>query len=157
MSPEQADGHPATAASDVFAPGSIAYEMLTGRQAFAGDNVLQVLGRIRDVRPEALAADTPEPFASPLRELLVADPAAPPFRWPKWRNDLPFPNSHRRQPGRLRKAAFRCPRRTDGRGNRVNQVAAEQEVIVGELGELVGHGVAGLVCGTISATASASR
>lgn len=74
MSPEQADGHPATAASDVFALGSIAYEMLTGRQAFAGDNVLQVLGRIRDVDPEALAADAPEPFASLLGELLVADP-----------------------------------------------------------------------------------
>ncbi|HEV7221353.1 MAG TPA: protein kinase, partial [Pirellulales bacterium] len=74
MAPEQADGRPASAASDVFALGSMLYEMLTGRQAFAGDNVLQVLGRIRDVEPEALAADLPEPFASLLRELLVADP-----------------------------------------------------------------------------------
>jgi len=73
MAPEQADGHPSTAASDVFALGSMLYEMLTGRQAFGGDNVLQVLGRIRDADPEILAAEAPEPFASLLRELLIPD------------------------------------------------------------------------------------
>ena len=74
MSPEQADGQPSTSASDVFALGLILYEMLAGRRAFAGDNLLEVLGRVRDVEPEALAADISEPFASLLREMLVADP-----------------------------------------------------------------------------------
>jgi len=73
MAPEQADGRPSTAASDVFALGLILYEMLTGRRAFAGDNLLEVLGRVRDVEPEALAADVSEPFASLLREMLVPD------------------------------------------------------------------------------------
>lgn len=75
MSPEQADGEPAVAASDVFSLGSILFEMLTGRQAFSGANVLQVLGEIRDVDPEALAAEVPEPFGDLLREMLLRDPA----------------------------------------------------------------------------------
>ena len=74
MSPEQADGGPSTPASDVFALGLILYEMLAGRRAFAGDNLLEVLGRVRDVDPLALAADVPEPFARLICELLIADP-----------------------------------------------------------------------------------
>lgn len=73
-SSEQADGGPSTPASDVFALGLIFYEMLAGRRAFAGDNLLEVLGRVHDVDPRALAADVPEPFAPLLCELLIADP-----------------------------------------------------------------------------------
>ncbi|MEX2560136.1 MAG: redoxin domain-containing protein [Pirellulales bacterium] len=74
MSPEQADGQPPTAASDVFSLGAILYEMLTGRRAFAGDNVLRVLSRIRSVDAKSLAADVDEPFSSLLREALVREP-----------------------------------------------------------------------------------
>ncbi len=73
MSPEQAGGYAPTAASDVFALGAILYEMLTGKQAFSGANVLQTLRSIRDVVPERLAADVAEPFASLLAEMLVRD------------------------------------------------------------------------------------
>jgi tetratricopeptide (TPR) repeat protein len=38
MAPEQATGQPATVQSDIFAFGSIVYEMLTGRRAFEGEN-----------------------------------------------------------------------------------------------------------------------
>lgn len=73
MSPEQAGGFPPTAASDVFALGAILYEMLTGKQAFSGVNVLQTLRRIREVVPEILAGDVAEPFGSLLAEMLVRD------------------------------------------------------------------------------------
>ena len=73
MAPEQADGRTSTAASDVFSFGLMLYEMLTGRRAFAGDNLLEVLARVRDVDPQALAADACEPFASLLREMLVPE------------------------------------------------------------------------------------
>ncbi len=74
MSPEQADGRAATAASDVFALGAIVFEMLTGRQAFHGDSILQVLAQIREVDPAAMAAQLPEPFARLCREMLIPDP-----------------------------------------------------------------------------------
>ena len=38
MAPEQLEGRPADARSDIFAYGAVVYEMLTGRKAFAGDS-----------------------------------------------------------------------------------------------------------------------
>ncbi|MBI4168407.1 MAG: protein kinase [Acidobacteria bacterium] len=75
MSPEQALGEPATTASDVFAFGVVLYEMLTGRRAFVGENILQVFSRIRAVDPGLYAAEVPQPFSRVLRLALVRDPA----------------------------------------------------------------------------------
>jgi alkyl hydroperoxide reductase subunit AhpC len=74
MSPEQARGEIATAASDVFALGAILFELLTGSKAFPGANLLQVLARIRAVDPGQLAARVPKPFAELLPLLLAPDP-----------------------------------------------------------------------------------
>jgi alkyl hydroperoxide reductase subunit AhpC len=73
MSPEQSRGEPVTANSDVFSLGAVLYEMVTGKQAFAGDNVLRVLDLIRNVDSYQLAAEAPEPFRTILREALVRD------------------------------------------------------------------------------------
>src|SRR5262245_41342823 len=43
MSPEQANGLAADARSDIFAFGSVLYEMLAGRQAFQGKTISEVL------------------------------------------------------------------------------------------------------------------
>jgi len=75
MSPEQSRGQPAGPASDVFALGLILYELLTGRRALAGANLMDVLRQLDRLDPEEYAAGAPEPFAGVLRETLVNDPA----------------------------------------------------------------------------------
>jgi len=52
MSPEQARGQAADARSDVFSFGCVLYEMLTGRQAFQGDNVSDVLASVLKTEPD---------------------------------------------------------------------------------------------------------
>ncbi len=73
MSPEQSRGEPATAPSDVFSLGAVLYEMLTGKKAFTGDNILQALDQIRNVQPDRYAAEVPAPFADILRRTFVRD------------------------------------------------------------------------------------
>ena len=45
MSPEQAQGQPADARSDIFSFGLVLYEMLSGRRAFSGDSTPAVMDR----------------------------------------------------------------------------------------------------------------
>src|SRR5688500_1480427 len=68
MSPEQARGQPAGHQADVWAFGVVLYEMLTGKQAFTGESITDVLGGIVRVDPDwtALPERTP-----PLVRLLL--------------------------------------------------------------------------------------
>lgn len=49
MSPEQAKGLPADHRTDIFAFGCVRFEMLTGRMAFGGDSVPEILASV--IRP----------------------------------------------------------------------------------------------------------
>ncbi len=51
MSPEQAQGQPVDARSDIFSFGLVLYEMLSGRRAFSGDNSLAILSAIQKLEP----------------------------------------------------------------------------------------------------------
>lgn len=52
LSPEQAEGHPATEASDVYALGIVLYECLAGRRPFTRDTPIQVaLAHLREDVP----------------------------------------------------------------------------------------------------------
>ena len=63
MSPEQARGQPADKRSDVWAFGCVLDEMLTGRRAFEGKDVAEILGAVLKTEPDwtRLRADTPPP------------------------------------------------------------------------------------------------
>ena len=51
MSPEQAKGFAADPRSDVFSFGCVLYEMLTGKQAFAGDTASDILASVLKTEP----------------------------------------------------------------------------------------------------------
>ena len=77
MSPEQAKGRTADTQSDVWAFGCVLYEMLTGRAAFAGETVSEVLSEILKSEPDwqCLPPETPDGIRRVLRRCLQKDPA----------------------------------------------------------------------------------
>jgi serine/threonine protein kinase/Tol biopolymer transport system component len=52
MSPEQARGLPVDARSDIFSFGCVLFEMLTGRRAFAGDTLSDILASVLKNEPD---------------------------------------------------------------------------------------------------------
>jgi len=55
MSPEQAEGKPVDARSDIFSFGSVLYEMLTGQRAFQGETMASTLAAILREEPKPLS------------------------------------------------------------------------------------------------------
>lgn len=79
ISPEQATGAVATPSSDVYALGVVAYQCLSGRRPFEGDNPLDIaLRHVRDT-PRALPADIPSQVRAVVERAMAKDPAD---RWP---------------------------------------------------------------------------
>jgi serine/threonine protein kinase len=68
MSPEQARGMEVGRTSDVWAFGCVLFEMLTGRQAFSGHTVTDILGAILKLEPDWHAL--PERTPAGIRKLL---------------------------------------------------------------------------------------
>ena len=54
MAPEQTEGKPLDARSDIFSFGSVLYELLSGRRAFDGENSVSIMA--------AILRDEPAPF-----------------------------------------------------------------------------------------------
>jgi len=59
MAPEQLQGKPTDARSDIFAFGCVLYEILTGKRAFRGDNQATVIAAIIERDPEPLTVTHP--------------------------------------------------------------------------------------------------
>lgn len=81
MSPEQAQGLRATAASDVYALGGVLIAMLTGAPPYAGDNAIQVANRhltepVPDVRSRR--REVSAPLADLILRMLDKDPTKRP-------------------------------------------------------------------------------
>jgi predicted Ser/Thr protein kinase len=75
MAPEQAEGRPVTAATDVYALGAVAFSCLTGRPPYVGDNPLAVLAQLVHGQPPVLPPDVPAAVASVVLRALAKDPA----------------------------------------------------------------------------------
>jgi serine/threonine-protein kinase len=77
MSPEQARGKSVDKRTDIWAFGCVVYELLSGRRAFTGETVTDVLAAIVTSEPdwEALPAETPPRIRDLLGRCLQKDPS----------------------------------------------------------------------------------
>ena len=81
MSPEQIEGRPLDARSDLFAFGAMVYEMATGRRAFQGASQAAIMAAILERTPPPIAEGqplTPPGFERLVQKCLAKDPDA---RW----------------------------------------------------------------------------
>jgi eukaryotic-like serine/threonine-protein kinase len=76
MSPEQAKGLSVDKRTDIFAFGSVLYEMLTGSLSFPGENVREILARVIEREPDftRLPANLHPRVAELVRRCLEKDP-----------------------------------------------------------------------------------
>ena len=72
MSPEQAKGKTVDRRADVWAFGAVLYEMLTGKQPFHGEDVMEILAAVVNKEPafDALPAKTPSVIRNLVRRCL---------------------------------------------------------------------------------------
>jgi serine/threonine protein kinase len=78
MAPELVLGNKADPRADVFSLGSVFYELLAGRRAFAGKGMPQILMNVMNAEPvplAQLAPDAPRKLAAAVEKCLRKDPA----------------------------------------------------------------------------------
>lgn len=81
MSPEQAQGRPVDARSDIFSFGAVVYEMLTGARAFHGDSPMSTLADVLNKTPKPageVTGDLPREVDTLVMRCLRKDPSR---RW----------------------------------------------------------------------------
>ncbi len=74
MAPEQVRGEAVDARADVFALGTVCYEMLTGRRAFTGETSVEVMAAIVRFDPPELPAEVPMALNRVIRRCLEKAP-----------------------------------------------------------------------------------
>ena len=74
MSPEQVRGEAVDGRSDLFALGTVLFEMLTGRRAFTASSKIETLSAILKEEPALSSSAVPEPLEPILRRCLAKRP-----------------------------------------------------------------------------------
>ncbi|MGV9194234.1 serine/threonine-protein kinase [Microbacterium sp. MC2] len=74
LSPEQASGHPASPATDIYSLGIVAYESLAGKRPFTGESQVAIaMAQINDA-PPPLAATVAEPVQNFVMSMIAKKP-----------------------------------------------------------------------------------
>jgi len=78
MAPEQARGKPVDKRADIWGFGCVLFELLTGKRAFEGDEITDVLARVIEREPDwsQLPPATPPGLRTLLQRCLTKDPKA---------------------------------------------------------------------------------
>ena len=78
MAPEQTQGHPATARSDLYSLGCVMFALITGKPPFTSPSLTKIIDRVRTDDPpplRQLVPDVPEPMERVVAQLLRKDPS----------------------------------------------------------------------------------
>ncbi|MFP1602824.1 serine/threonine-protein kinase [Microbacterium sp. 2216-1] len=75
LSPEQASGHPASPATDIYSLGIVAYESLAGKRPFTGESQVAIaMAQINEQAPP-LPATVPQPVQNLVMAMIAKKPA----------------------------------------------------------------------------------
>ncbi len=74
MSPEQLKGEPVDHRTDIFSLGMVLYELITGRQPFAGENYISIMHAILYQAPRPFPDNVPFEIQVPIFRALEKDP-----------------------------------------------------------------------------------
>jgi len=78
LAPEQAAGQTATTASDIYSLGVVAYQCLSGRRPFEGDNPIEIAMKHVRMTPPPLPPDVPPAVRAIVERAMAKDPVS---RW----------------------------------------------------------------------------
>ncbi|MCR2794217.1 serine/threonine protein kinase [Microbacterium sp. zg.Y625] len=74
LSPEQASGHPASPATDVYSLGIVAYECLTGKRPFTGESQVAIAMAQINEQPPPLPSTVPAPVQNLVMAMIAKKP-----------------------------------------------------------------------------------
>ena len=77
MAPEQVHGKPADARSDIFSTGIVLWEMLTSKMVYSGDNVRELVAKVRQAEilaPSSVRPEVPRELDEVVLRALAPDP-----------------------------------------------------------------------------------
>ncbi|GGH44521.1 hypothetical protein GCM10010921_19240 [Microbacterium album] len=74
LSPEQASGHPASPATDIYSLGIVAYESLAGRRPFTGESQVAIAMAQINEQPPPLSDEIPEPVRNLVMAMIAKKP-----------------------------------------------------------------------------------